>query len=170
MGYVYVIGPAEAMTPVRVKIGATDCTVQSRLKSLQTGSPVLLKVLWTCEHPEPFALEALLHGALSQHRSHGEWFTLGPDPMGVIGEVLDSQGGPRLAVDAWAQRWIVATLREAGGPLTLKEIYAQGPAVEPGTVRVLLNKLQRKGLVRSPKYGTWELANRPLTPLRNRRS
>lgn len=83
MGYVYMIGPAEPVAPYRVKIGKAD-DVNARLKGLQTGSLVTLKIMWTVEHPEPHKLERQLHDNFADRRTHGEWFDLGANPIAVI--------------------------------------------------------------------------------------
>src|SRR5580704_7091386 len=83
MGYVYMIGPAEPVTPYRVKIGKAD-DVSKRLVGMQTGSLVTLKVMWMVEHPEPYKLERRLHESLADFRTHGEWFVLGHDPIAIL--------------------------------------------------------------------------------------
>jgi hypothetical protein len=61
-----------------VKIGhSTD--VRHRVRSLQTGSPDILRVLAVV--PGGVARERLYHGDLAPHRAHGEWFRPHPDVM-----------------------------------------------------------------------------------------
>lgn len=173
MGYVYLMSPAEPVTPYRVKIGwATDPV--KRLRECQTGSPVILKLLWTVEVEWPVQLERALHSEFALSRHHGEWFDLGDDPVPTIEQshslkVAQELGWMRnveLSCDyrdnrPGAQEEILTALAGAGHPLTKTEIHNFCPARSHGTLATLLNKLQRKGLVRSPKWGTWELTNEP---------
>jgi hypothetical protein len=77
-GYVYFIAP-EALfhrapdSEGRIaKIGFTTASPFERLKALQTGSPLILKVWAYVRGTEQ--LEAALHLAFDGYRSHGEWF------------------------------------------------------------------------------------------------
>lgn len=65
-----------------VKIGHA-ASIASRLKSLQTGSPVLLRVLATIPGAGQ-AGEAALHKRFVRSRSHGEWFRPTPGLMEYI--------------------------------------------------------------------------------------
>jgi len=77
----YVIGqPGTSI----VKIGVTR-NVSSRLKSLQTGSPVPLAVLWW--HPGSYDLEENLHAKFSEYRLAGEWFDFGVEEPDVLTEL-----------------------------------------------------------------------------------
>lgn len=65
---VYVIGPQDGSM---VKIGvSTD--VAKRLRTHQSGSPVLLAVLW--QMPGGYELERRLHQTFADRRAYGEWF------------------------------------------------------------------------------------------------
>ncbi|MFI8792665.1 GIY-YIG nuclease family protein [Streptomyces sp. NPDC055105] len=76
---VYVIG--QTGSPV-VKIGVTK-NLRSRLKGIQTGSPVRLEVLWS--QPAGYELEAALHAHFSAKRLEGEWFDFGSsDPVEAV--------------------------------------------------------------------------------------
>ena len=66
--------------PDMVKIGYSD-NVEVRLRELQTGSPVILDILWC--FPGSYQLESYLHGVFHKSRKHGEWFCF-PD-----GNVID---------------------------------------------------------------------------------
>lgn len=65
---VYFIGTSDR----RVKIG-WSYNPEARLRSLQVGSPVELRILKTI-HGGP-RQEALLHDFYADERLHGEWFT-----------------------------------------------------------------------------------------------
>ncbi len=57
----------------RIKIGQTNCTVEERMRRLQTGSPdklVLLGGYLGFEYSE-----IKLHNMFGQFRLHGEWFS-----------------------------------------------------------------------------------------------
>lgn len=71
-----------------VKIGVTR-SLPARLKSLQTGSPVLLSVLWW--HPGSYDLEDLVHREFKSQRLAGEWFDFGVEE-------------PDLLIDAFVNR------------------------------------------------------------------
>lgn len=66
-----------------VKIGFSRNGAEPRLKALQCGSPVVLKLLaWI---PAPQGLERALHAHLSEWREHGEWF----EPVPELFEAMD---------------------------------------------------------------------------------
>lgn len=58
------------------KIGLTRGSVESRLKSLQTGSPASLKLVHVIETKDPEKLERELHRVFAHKRVQGEWFAL----------------------------------------------------------------------------------------------
>ncbi|MFJ1562502.1 GIY-YIG nuclease family protein [Streptomyces mirabilis] len=64
-----------------VKIGWSD-DPERRLRGFQTGSPVPLQLLAVFEGGH--YVEAELHRRFADKRVHGEWFDLGPDPVGVV--------------------------------------------------------------------------------------
>jgi hypothetical protein len=75
-GVVYFIGP-EALLHRRdgsalVKIGFTRSNPLQRLRALQTGSPLTLRLWAYVEGSE--SLEAAFHSTFAELRSHGEWF------------------------------------------------------------------------------------------------
>lgn len=81
---VYLIGsPGSPL----VKIGWTD-NPERRLRHLQTGSPVPLKLLALFEGGH--IVEAELHRRFADKRQHGEWFDLGQDPVGVVSPFVKS--------------------------------------------------------------------------------
>ena len=59
-----------------VKIGITSCTVQQRLRQLQTGHPLPLKVLATMKGSAHE--EQQLHVKFAKYHERGEWFVLTP--------------------------------------------------------------------------------------------
>ncbi|MEU9438370.1 GIY-YIG nuclease family protein [Streptomyces sp. NPDC048252] len=75
---VYLIGSPSS--PL-VKIGWTD-NPKRRLRNLQTGSPVPLRLLALFEGGN--TVEAELHRRFADKRRHGEWFDLGPNPVEVV--------------------------------------------------------------------------------------
>ncbi len=68
-----------------IKIGVSN-NPEGRLASLQTGSPVKLRILGTAAGDQ--RREARLHRKLAAHRLHGEWFADAPEVMAAIGEAL----------------------------------------------------------------------------------
>lgn len=80
---VYVIGQPRASV---VKIGVTS-NLRSRLRGIQTGSPVPLSVLWW--HPAGYELETKLHERFRRLRLEGEWFDFGSrDPVQSVLEAV----------------------------------------------------------------------------------
>lgn len=65
-----------------VKIGHTTASPKSRMASLQTGLPMQLSLLWSCEGN----FESDLHVHFAAYRVRGEWFDLTPlgDPVDVV--------------------------------------------------------------------------------------
>ncbi|MFI1177853.1 GIY-YIG nuclease family protein [Streptomyces melanogenes] len=77
--WVYLVGSPHMRI---VKIG-TSSAPQTRLRDLQTGSPVRLHLLWTT--PGGPDLEAALHAHFSPYRVHGEWFDFGEEhPVSIV--------------------------------------------------------------------------------------
>jgi Meiotically up-regulated gene 113 len=73
-GFVYFIGGQLSERDARVKIGYTDSKPSVRLKALQTGSPIKLRVLAYLRGD--MRLEAKLHETFMPLHLHGEWFSL----------------------------------------------------------------------------------------------
>lgn len=74
----YVIGqPGTAI----VKIGVTK-NLRTRLRGIQTGSPVPLAVLWW--HPGSYDLEEQLHREFGDLRLSGEWFDFGVEEPSAL--------------------------------------------------------------------------------------
>ncbi|MEQ6028197.1 GIY-YIG nuclease family protein [Streptomyces salinarius] len=81
---VYLLG-AEGLD--LVKIGTTT-DVDRRVRTMQTGLPLTLSVLWTCEGGRE--LEGALHQEFRKHNRRGEWFDLTSlgDPVAVVSEAV----------------------------------------------------------------------------------
>lgn len=78
---VYVIGQHGSSV---VKIGTTS-SLQSRLKSLQSGYPLRLELLWHTSGG--WGLEQFLHKCFAEKRLEGEWFDFGDqDPIDAVSE------------------------------------------------------------------------------------
>lgn len=79
------------------KIGRTDSSVDERLKSLQTGNPVKLRIfgIVECNGINEIS-EARLHQEFDQYRAEGEWFCI--NPARVI-ETLSSYKGKVIVDD-----------------------------------------------------------------------
>jgi hypothetical protein len=79
----------------RVKIGFTaETNPNGRLRDLQTGSPVQLRVLAAC--PGAQEDERALHDALAKERQHGEWFKIS-ERVGVLIKFAETSG----RLDGW---------------------------------------------------------------------
>ncbi|WP_324695475.1 GIY-YIG nuclease family protein [Novosphingobium sp. RL4] len=77
-GHIYLLGTAE---PLAVKIGFTKQDPRVRLKQLQTGNPMKLKLLgW---FPGTQREERGLHESLAAYRIGGEWFRLDDSASGL---------------------------------------------------------------------------------------
>lgn len=83
---VYLLG-AEGLD--LVKIGTTT-DIDRRVRTMQTGLPLTLSVLWTCEGGRD--LERALHDKFRVHNRRGEWFDLTSlgDPVAVVSEAVRS--------------------------------------------------------------------------------
>jgi hypothetical protein len=89
--HIYLVG---SIGSANVKIGFSE-DPQQRLKSLQSSSPVPLKLLWYTEAPRH--LESHLHRAFRHLRKHGEWFDFGDaDPVTMVSqEAIRYTGKPK---------------------------------------------------------------------------
>lgn len=76
-GWIYVIGGEGAG---EVKVGKTTREVKARVRDLQTGSSVQLKILAKYKVTSYLAnYEMLIHAALGPWRKKGEWFACPPE-------------------------------------------------------------------------------------------
>lgn len=69
MGYVYVIQSQDYY-----KVGVTKGNPQNRMKQLQTGSPVKLRLVRTYKLRNYEYVEKEVHKRLARYRTSGEWF------------------------------------------------------------------------------------------------
>ncbi len=78
----------------RFKIGITKSTsAKSRLTSLQTGSPVQLRIVYTAFVTDSASAEGLAHGLLARFRLHGEWFECTEErAISILNMVVDAVG------------------------------------------------------------------------------
>ena len=60
-------------TNIKVKIGVT-CNIEKRIKSLQTGNPNKIELLFIEERTNPTKAERYLHKCFDKKRQVGEWF------------------------------------------------------------------------------------------------
>lgn len=70
-GYIYVVGCEGS--PL-VKIGYSTRNPEGRLKDMQVGSPLILKLLWCKRFPNYKEIEKYLHTVLIKAHHHGEWY------------------------------------------------------------------------------------------------
>ena len=77
-----------------IKIGHST-SVRSRLISMQSGSPVRLRLLLTL--PGGQQLERFLHQAFAQFRKHGEWF----EPHPSLVRIIETAKSPRGVASKW---------------------------------------------------------------------
>lgn len=68
-----------------IKIGFTARDPRKRRKSLQSGSPVVLRLIAAI--PGSRELEAALHGQFASSRVYFEWFNPTPELLAVIAEL-----------------------------------------------------------------------------------
>jgi hypothetical protein len=89
--YVYFIQAFGEQDLQRIKIGMSD-DPQDRLRKLQTGSPVKLKLLGSvrCKSRQHAAqVEKLAHGIFEKQRRRGEWFHLSRKHLGQIKSLIE---------------------------------------------------------------------------------
>lgn len=79
----------------RFKIGIAK-SAKARLTSLQTGSPVPLKLVHSAFVNDCVRAEQLAHGLLARYRLHGEWFECSKEQgLNVLNTVIEAVGeGP----------------------------------------------------------------------------
>lgn len=134
---VYVIGQGFDH-PVKIGV-ASDIT--RRLAALQSGNPDELRVMWSIEHPEPFALEAHLHRTFDATRVRGEWFLV-PGLESILAAIAGFSGtavprqsaGPSSACAA-AARWMIdAESRRTGAlkPSAVKSLVERHSGLTAG--------------------------------------
>jgi hypothetical protein len=77
-GYVYLVVEWDKIEKDNnpCKIGATNGSIENRIKKLQTGNASELHMLNYFKSEYPFKLEKMLHSYYNKHRGHGEWFNL----------------------------------------------------------------------------------------------
>lgn len=84
-GYVYIITEGEG----RYKIGYTKKSVESRIKSLQTGNPNQLSLVKYHEVYMPSRIETMLHNYYKDCLVKGEWYDLSSDQIEEFGAICD---------------------------------------------------------------------------------
>lgn len=95
-GYIYAIGVLGDENSV-VKIGYAR-SVDARLKTLQTGSPVLLELIGRADGR--VCNEKRIHRLLIGSRSHGEWFNRTPQVREVLTRITRNEVTEWLALNA----------------------------------------------------------------------
>lgn len=65
-----------------IKIGYTDTSLESRLKTLQSGSPDILRVIGTAHGSR--REEQFLHRLFARYNVYGEWFNPSPELLDYI--------------------------------------------------------------------------------------
>jgi len=83
-GFVYVIAVGDPTT--HVKIGYTRHQPAARLKALQTGNPLPMRLMGAVRGNENFERE--YHQILAVERCAGEWFTFTPYVARVVADML----------------------------------------------------------------------------------
>lgn len=83
-GFIYFITAGD--DPEWVKIGFTTGAPSARLRSLQTGCPLKLRLLGAISAPS--AAEAEIHDVLRDERGIGEWFRITPYVERLIADEL----------------------------------------------------------------------------------
>lgn len=84
--YVYFIKSKDEFAKQLVKVGKAN-DPESRLRELQTGSPIKLRLIGKIKcktEYQAFQLEKAIHRIFRNRHRRGEWFTLGDYNMGVI--------------------------------------------------------------------------------------
>lgn len=107
MGQVYIIN---AIGTSMYKIGFSD-SVETRLRSLQTGSPSRLRLVHTMQHNNEREIERLLHTIFAKKRSHNEWFSLSDDELFQAKKIIGFPPPPekeRISVTTEQRRKIFA--------------------------------------------------------------
>jgi len=95
-GWIYFIRAGKSP---RVKVGYTRKSVQSRLSTLQVGTPDSLIVEHSFQVTEPDILESLVHKDLARFRVRGEWFELDEDTLLAYIEAFEEVRLPEFVSD-----------------------------------------------------------------------
>lgn len=93
---VYIASIKDSSEQEFVKIGKTTTRPMDRVKSLQTGSPFTVHLLfWYVFESKTYSdvsraskIEKLLHKTLDNHRVSGEWFRMTPDAWNTLNRAL----------------------------------------------------------------------------------
>lgn len=73
MGFLYVMGTENGLC----KVGRTEGRVEERRKQLQTGCPYKITKVWHSDDiPTDDKCERIVHAALLDKRTSGEWFDM----------------------------------------------------------------------------------------------
>ena len=86
--FLYVIGQRHDQPPFKIGVSVRPAT---RLRELQTGSPVELRLLHQAVAPlpaSPFEHERAIHDYFADRRLKGEWFAV---PLGEIRAAIEMQ-------------------------------------------------------------------------------
>jgi len=86
--YIYIIQAENGLC----KIGIST-NPKRRLSTLQTGSPVSLKLIFQFEGN--YDTEEQLHNMFAHKQQHGEWFRLSNDDLASIAEIIEEQKNER---------------------------------------------------------------------------
>jgi T5orf172 domain len=77
----------------RFKIGISTSSAKTRLRGLQTGSPVRLQIIHSALVRDCCSAERLAHGLLARFRLHGEWFECSEEKaLSVLKMVIEAVG------------------------------------------------------------------------------
>jgi hypothetical protein len=153
-GYVYVIGPESG--PYKIGKAASP---EDRLRSLEIGSPVPLRLHFKVESERPVAAEAALHHRYRDRRLRGEWFDFRPEELAEVFRVAALQADipPLLAIAA--PKGDPEPREESGSAVAVKAPDAED-WVATAEAAALLGKTRRhvrnychRGLLRHRPFG-----------------
>jgi hypothetical protein len=139
-----------------VKVGKTTVDVKARLASIQTGSPVQLRVIAKFRTSHVGNAELLMHAALAPWRRKGEWFDCSPELAQAAWRQIKRHMWPKQvnSPQAWddahraMERWGVKRLKDHPKPVEPVDPDVHqppfGPPLYPRPVRVQSSRTQRR--------------------------
>jgi hypothetical protein len=160
-GFVYVIGNDELGL---FKIGfSRNHPSENRLKHLQVGSPVILR-LAACTYVENAPREETrLHELFAEKHEHHEWYRLSPDDLKNMGETLIANKPIKLCHTprtlSRQEAKVVLTLEQQGRKRTSRsEIIKFLEGTEKAADHVI-SALREKGWLERTSYGQYRLVS-----------
>jgi len=158
-GYIYVIGNDELGL---FKIGfSRNHPAEGRLRHLQVGSPVILRLVTSIYVENAPKEEARLHEQFVEKHVHYEWYRLSPEDLKAIGgnlPVLEPEKKVSLSRTLSTQEAkIILTLEEQGKRRTNRSEIIRLLEGTPSAADNVIESLRNKGWLERVTWGQYKL-------------